>query len=88
MHYILTLKWVYNNLGGNVAMMSNVFLAAAIIYLARSEIGCEEVESTCGTVYGFKPSSLITLVATASGIMSAFLLPYIGAIVDYTPKVR
>jgi UMF1 family MFS transporter len=78
--------WMFNNFGGNVATMSNIFLATAIIYLARTDIGCEEVGSTCSTVYGFKPSSLITLVATASGIMSAFLLPYIGAIVDYTPK--
>ncbi len=37
-----------------------------------------------GKVYGFKPSSLISIIATTSGILSCFLLPFLGAIVDFT----
>lgn len=33
-------------------------------------------------------TSVITMIAVVSGILSAFLLPVIGAIVDYTPHRR
>ncbi len=58
--------------------MSNVFLATSLITLARSSA------DENGEVYGFKPSSLITIIGTISGLLAAFLLPIIGAIVDYT----
>lgn len=49
----------------------------------------EDGVNTCDeTIYGFKPSSLITNIALVSGLISAFLLPVIGAIVDYTPHRR
>ena len=70
----------------NAAIMSNVFLASALIFLAKREIGCEEDEVECGKVYGMKPSSLITTIGTVSGILSAFFMPFIGAIIDYTSK--
>ena len=65
--------------------MSNVFLSRSLIELAmrQAEIGCDEDDLTC-KVYGFKPSSLITLIGTVSGLIAAFLLPIAGAIVDYT----
>ncbi len=68
--------------------MSNVFLSAAFITLAQRSAGCSaEADEICdGQVFGFKPSSLITIIATISGLMSASLLPLIGAIVDYTKR--
>lgn len=66
--------------------MSNVFLSTALITLGKRSLGCLDDDKICeGTVYGFRPSSLITIIATVSGLLSAFLLPIIGAIVDYTP---
>lgn len=40
------------------------------------------------TVHGFQPPSLIANIAVISGLLSAFLMPLIGAIVDYTPYRR
>ncbi len=73
-----------NACGSGPVVMSNAFLAASLIALAKMEIGCEPDEDCDGKVYGFKPSSLITIIATISGILSCLLLPLLGAIVDYT----
>ncbi len=68
--------------------MSNIILATSFLFLAKRQVaGCEEeqdVECTA-KVYGMKPSSLITVIGTVSGLLTAFFLPIIGAIVDYTP---
>ncbi len=66
--------------------MSNIFIASAFITLAKRSLGCkdDQEEECIGEVYGFRPSSLITIMSTVSGLLSAFLLPIIGAIVDYT----
>lgn len=64
--------------------MSNVFLSTSLITLAKRSVGCVDGEQCSGEVYGFRPSSLITIIATISGVLSALVLPFIGAIVDYT----
>mmetsp|Transcript_15105 Transcript_15105/g.19149 ORF Transcript_15105/g.19149 Transcript_15105/m.19149 type:complete len:500 (-) Transcript_15105:118-1617(-) len=79
----------YFRLGNGAVIMSNVFLSRSLIELARiaAEANCEnaENEDECdGKIYGFKPSSLITNIATIAGLLAAFLLPVVGAIVDYT----
>ena len=68
--------------------MSNVFLSASFITLAEREIGCIDDEACFGKVYGFRPSSLITVIATISGLMSACFLPVVGAIIDFTKYRR
>lgn len=73
--------------------MSNIFLASSLIYLASEQAGCldEEgkvIEDCDNKVYGFRPPSLIANIAVISGLMSAILMPLIGAIVDYTPYRR
>ncbi|CAB9507044.1 Vacuole effluxer Atg22 like [Seminavis robusta] len=88
----------YNILGtarGPIAM-SNIFLSTALIYLASEEVGCVEetedggmqvVENCEERVFGaFRPSALITNIAVISGLMSACLMPLVGAIIDYTPR--
>ena len=70
--------------------MSNVFLSRSLIKLAENEAlqSCEDegiVADDCElTVYGFRPSSLVTNIAVIAGLLAAFLLPIVGAIVDYT----
>ena len=69
--------------------MSNVFLSTSLVTLAQRSIGCYDDDTVCdGKVYGFRPSSLLTIIATISGLMAAFLLPFIGAIVDFTKYRR
>eukprot|EP00580_Thalassiosira_gravida_P006576 CAMPEP_0201633962 /NCGR_PEP_ID=MMETSP0493-20130528/7077_1 /ASSEMBLY_ACC=CAM_ASM_000838 /TAXON_ID=420259 /ORGANISM="Thalassiosira gravida, Strain GMp14c1" /LENGTH=531 /DNA_ID=CAMNT_0048105745 /DNA_START=119 /DNA_END=1714 /DNA_ORIENTATION=+ len=70
-------------------IMSNIFLSTGLIKLASDSAGCLETETECNAqIYGFRPTSLITMIAVVSGVLSAFLLPIIGAIVDYTPHRR
>mmetsp|Transcript_56556 Transcript_56556/g.85511 ORF Transcript_56556/g.85511 Transcript_56556/m.85511 type:complete len:519 (-) Transcript_56556:41-1597(-) len=74
--------------------MSNVFLSTAFIYLASEEAGCIDEETgriitTCeNRVYGFYPSSFVTNIATIAGLLTAFVLPVFGAIIDFTANRR
>ncbi|KAG7363885.1 hypothetical protein IV203_037086 [Nitzschia inconspicua] len=82
----------YNTLGmgrGGV-VMSNIYLAGSLIYLACKESGrvdpvTDECEDSDLTVRGgMKPSALFSNIAIITGLLSAFLMPIFGAIVDYT----
>lgn len=69
--------------------MSNLVFTTALIYLANEQAGCLEadgnaIEDCNGRVYGFTPAALMANVAVVSGVLSAFFMPLIGAIVDYT----
>ena len=71
--------------------MSNIFLAGSLIFLACKEGGgVDPTTNTCDdegiSVYGMKPSALISNIAVASGLLAAILMPIIGAIIDYTPR--
>ncbi len=68
--------------------MSNIFLSTALLTLAQKEANCYDDDLECGTVHGYKPSSLITIIGTISGLLSALFLPLIGSIVDTTPYRR
>ena len=75
-------------MGNGQVTMSNIFLSTAILTLAQIEINCQDEEVECGKVHGYKPSSLITLIGTVSGVLSALLLPFMGAIIDCTDHRR
>jgi MFS-type transporter involved in bile tolerance (Atg22 family) len=69
--------------------MSNIFLSTSLIYLAREEAGCideegEVIEDCDGTAYGFQPASFVSNIAVISSLLSAFFMPLVGAMVDYT----
>ena len=69
--------------------MSNLVFTTALIYLANEQAGCLEADGTTvedcdGRVYGFAPAALMANIAVVSGVLSAFFMPLIGAIVDYT----
>lgn len=77
-------------------IMSSLFLGPALLELAK-----EDVQDQCTQypedsmewkqcidsvrIHGFKPSSLLSIIAVAGGILGAFILPPFGAIVDMTP---
>jgi MFS-type transporter involved in bile tolerance (Atg22 family) len=77
--------------------MCSLFLGPALLDLANDAAGCTEENpeysssssSMCdNTIYGFRPSSLLTNLATISGLLSSFALPLFGSIVDHTPYRR
>jgi UMF1 family MFS transporter len=79
--------------GRGAIIMGNVFLSTSLLYLASEEAGCIDEEDNLitdceNTVYGFAPASLITNVAVISGLLTAFFMPVVGAIIDYTPHRR
>ncbi len=66
-------------MGNGVTVMAMVFLSSSLMYLSENE----EQE-----MFGLKPSSLVTAIGTVSGILSAIMLPFMGAVVDGTPHRR
>jgi MFS-type transporter involved in bile tolerance (Atg22 family) len=72
------------------------FVVPALLYFATLEAGCEvelaegeTVLPECNeTVYGLKPSSMITTLASILSLCVAVLIPLMGAIVDYTNHRR
>ena len=79
------------------------FISPALLTLAKRQAGCETgpppglseeekeayaIPECTGTVYGFKPSSLLTIMGSIVGIASAFIVPVMGAVVDYTSHRR
>lgn len=82
--------------------MASLFLGPALLKLATAAAGCDpageangtttddmDITTTCTkTIYGFRPSSLLSNMAVASGILVPLLLPIFGAIVDHTPYRR
>jgi MFS-type transporter involved in bile tolerance (Atg22 family) len=70
--------------------MSNIFISSSFIYLASIEAGCIDADGKvldeCNVkVRGQTPASLVANIAVISGLLSAFFMPIIGAMVDYTP---
>lgn len=74
--------------------MSNIILSASLLYLAAEEAGCldeetEEIIDDCDNrINGFRPAALIANVAVATGLLAAFLMPVIGAVIDYSSHRR
>lgn len=77
-------------------LMSSIFLGPALLELATDalERKCHEhypteaeQEQQCmedGRIFGFYPSSLLSNIAIASGLLSSVAMPLFGAIVDHT----
>eukprot|EP00980_Cylindrotheca_fusiformis_P006777 scaffold1416_cov90-Cylindrotheca_fusiformis.AAC.3 len=75
-------------IGNGSIAASNVFLSTAFIYLASKEAGCIDEKgaiTACDQrVHGFLPSTFVTYIATIAGLLVAFSLPVIGAIIDHS----
>ena len=88
------LGWGLDSVGRSVAFAAAAFLFTALLRLAKKDAGCEtdpppgsnKVPECNGRVYGLRPSSLLTTFTVIVGVISAVLLPFMGAVVDYTDK--
>jgi len=71
----------------NTMIMSNIFLFTSILYLANKDAGCDndDEESCDKKIYGIRPSSLLPIGATATGLLACFFTPVMGALIDFTP---
>ena len=81
-------------IGNGSVLISNVFLASSLNYLAHQEAGCVDpatgrlTECNNTRVYGFYPSSLVNNIYAIASLAAAFFMPFFGAIIDYTDHRR
>ncbi len=80
-------------IGRGAVGMSNFFLSISFINLASEAAGClDENNNVIGDcdnkVHGFTPPGLVSYIAVISGLLSAFLTPLMGALIDFTPHRR
>ena len=87
------LGWALDGAARSIQFIgAGAFLSTALLRLAKEAAGCETepppgetVIPQCNeTVYGIKPSSLLTTYTMVVGIASSAMLPLLGAIIDYT----
>jgi MFS transporter, UMF1 family len=60
------------------------FIGAAVLRLATVDAGCKAVRTCENTVLGLKPSSLLTLSSAIVGVVTAILMPLVGATIDHS----
>ena len=63
---------------------AGTFVGTALLRLATEDAGCTRPATCENTVYGLKPSSLLTMTTAVVGIAGALLMPVFGAVVDHT----
>jgi len=76
--------WAMDAAGRAPLHQAGAFVGAAVVRLATSQAGCNPPASCENTVYGFRPSSLITFASATVGVMAALTMPVVGAMVDRT----
>eukprot|EP00986_Skeletonema_menzelii_P007700 scaffold3039_cov121-Skeletonema_menzelii.AAC.3 len=84
-------------MGRGVSVMANVVFNAALLEWAQTAAGCltgeekeaagEDYECT-NKIYGQHPLALISNIAVVTGLLSAFFMPFIGVILDFTSYRR
>ena len=82
--------WILDSsVRGVVIMGTAVFVSSELLRLAKDAAGCDGSSDVCeGRVYGMKPTSLLTNIMAVVGLISAFLMPLIGSIIDHTTYRR
>lgn len=76
--------WAMDSAGRGPLNQVGSYVGSAILRLATADAGCLNPRTCEGTVYGFKPSSLLTATSSIVGVIGALLMPVAGAIVDHT----
>ena len=86
-------SYLWDNLCAGCVLSTNIFFNIALLKLATIAAGCrpegDDDDGACTQhVYGLKPSSLVTTVVMVGQLSAAFLMPFVGAAVDYTDSRR
>lgn len=63
---------------------AGAFVGTALLTLATVDAGCKQLATCENTIYGLRPSSLLTLTSVITGVVAAISMPVFGAIVDHT----
>mmetsp|Transcript_26438 Transcript_26438/g.76307 ORF Transcript_26438/g.76307 Transcript_26438/m.76307 type:complete len:592 (+) Transcript_26438:308-2083(+) len=78
--------WGMDAAGRGPLNQAGSYIGVAIIQLATIDAGCGDVGAArCpNRIYGLRPSSMLTMASVITGVTSALLMPFIGAVVDHT----
>ncbi|GMH95027.1 hypothetical protein TrVE_jg5356 [Triparma verrucosa] len=83
--------WALDASARGAMVISGIFLGVALLSAAKTAAGCQLNDDLCGEdpectgkVYGFKPSSLLSIMGMVVGLLAACTMPIFGAIVDHT----
>eukprot|EP00536_Pseudo-nitzschia_multiseries_P016375 jgi/Psemu1/299247/fgenesh1_pm.1096_\ len=84
------LGWTLDASARGVTVMGTaVFVSSDLLRLAKEAAGCDDAEEECNErIYGMLPSSILTNIVMLVGLLSAFLMPLIGSIIDHTKHRR
>lgn len=83
--------WAFASVSMGATQAGGMIMALPLLRLAENAAGCRNLADgyECeNKVYGFKPSSLLTIMQTVVGVVIAVLLPIIGGIVDRSKHRR
>ena len=80
--------WAMDSAGRGPLNQVGGFVGNAILRLAADEAGCKKLADCQKKTHGFRPSSLLTATTSIIGVISALLMPFVGAVVDHTPHRR
>ncbi|EEC50464.1 predicted protein [Phaeodactylum tricornutum CCAP 1055/1] len=80
--------WAMDSAGRGPLNQVGSYVGQAILRLATQDAGCLNPRTCTNTVYGLKPSSLLTATTSIVGVVAAFLMPIVGAVVDHTTHRR
>lgn len=76
--------WAMDSVGRGPINQVGIYVGNAILRLAAQEAGCARLADCEVRTHGLKPSSLLTATVSVVGVISALLMPIVGAVVDHT----
>lgn len=80
--------------GRSTIFISFIFLSIGVLDLATDQARkgsdkCSQEDDDCNArVYGMRPSTLLSIMATIGGLATVVFMPYAGAVVEFSPKRR
>lgn len=77
-----------NHIAQGFFLIGGVYISTAILGLAYTAGDCATLPPQECTVWGLKPSSLLSTMTSISAFVSALCMPFIGVIVDHTDYRR
>ncbi len=78
--------WAMDSAARGPLYQFETIIGTAILRLATQAAGCRNPTTCQKTIYGLKPSSLLTLKTVVVGVIAAFVMPYVGAVIDHTSR--
>lgn len=85
--------FAFAGMGQALVLSSVVYMSNSLLFLASEAAGCVNdngrlIRGCENTIYGFKPTTLLSNIYVIQGLLNAFCMPIIGAVIDCTSLRR